>query len=260
MYKEFETRTSYNYLKEVIKSLKEPICILGGWAVFIHANNKFEKAQGRPYLGSRDIDLGFNIKEDLRKSTLSRAIAILTGKLNFKPLSFRMVKEIHTETEEEIKDEEIVPAHFTFPMYVDLIVDFIPEDFRKVFRFNPIDEPLLKIVFEKKEFIIVKEFGKNLLLPKPDLLLAMKANSLPNRDKEHKKIKDICDMFALAWYTELNLEEINLEKYVSEKNLKKCLESITPKDFEEASAQIGHDKEELKRVLTPLLEKNKIWS
>lgn len=255
MYKEFETRTSYNYLKEVIKNLKEPICMLGGWAVFIHANDKFEKAQGRPYLGSRDIDLGFNMKGDLRKSALFQTITILTDKLNFKPLSFRLVKEIHTETEEEIKDNEIVPAHFTFPMYVDLIVDFIPEDFRKVFGFNPIDEPLLKTVFEKKEFVIVKEFGKNLLLPKPEILLAMKANSLPNRDKEHKKIKDICDMFALAWYTELNIEEINLKKYVSEKNLEKCLEAIAPKDFEKASAQIGHDKAELKRVLALLLEK-----
>ncbi len=242
-------------MQEVIKNLNEPICILGGWAVFIHANSKFEKAQGRPYLGSRDIDLGFNMKGDLRKSALSQTIAILTEKLNFKPLSFRLVKEIHTETEEEIKDEEIVPAHFTFPMYVDLIVDFIPEDFGKVFKFNPIDEPLLRTVFEKKDFVIVKEFGKNLLLPKPELLLAMKANSLPNRDKEHKKIKDICDMFALAWYTDLNLEEINLKKYVSEKNLKKCLEAITPKDIEDASAQIGHGKEELKRILTLLLEK-----
>lgn len=255
MYKEFETRTSYNYLREIIKNLNEPICILGGWAVFIHANNRFEKAQGRPYLGSRDIDLGFNMKGGLRRSALSQTITILTDKLNFKPLSFRLVKEIHTETEEEIKGEEIVPAHFTFPMYVDLIVDFIPEDFRKVFGFNPIDEPLLRTVFEKKEFIVVKEFGKNLLLPKPEILLSMKASSLPNRDKDHKKIKDICDMFALAWYTGINIREINLEKYVSEKNLKKCLEAITPKDFEDASAQIGHGKEELKRVLTLLLKK-----
>jgi hypothetical protein len=50
MYKEFETKTSFKYLKEVINSLKEPICILGGWAVFFHVNKKFQEAQGRPYL------------------------------------------------------------------------------------------------------------------------------------------------------------------------------------------------------------------
>ena len=248
MYNEFETRTSYNYLKEVIKNLDEPICILGGWAIFFHVNKKFEKEKGRPYLGSRDIDLGFNVSGDLGQSALSQSIKTLKEKLNFKPLSFRFLKEIHIETEEEINDKT-VPAHFIFPMYVDLIVDSIPEDFRKVFGFNPIDEPLLKIVFDKKEFEIVKEFGRKLLLPKPELLLAMKANALSNRDKEHKKTKDICDMFALAWYSDINLEKINLAKYVTKDNLNKCLKSISDKDFEKAALQIGHKKEELKRIM-----------
>ena len=248
MYKEFETKTSYNYLKEVINSLDEPICILGGWAVFFHVNKKFEEAQGRPYLGSRDIDLGFNVNRDLTKSVLFRSIKILTEKLGFKPLSFRLVKEIHTETEEEVEDKT-VPAHFIFPMYVDLIVDTIPKDFKKVFGFSPIDEPLLKTVFEKKEFKIMKELGRKLLLPKPELLLAMKANSLPNRDKEHKKTKDICDMFALAWYSEINVKDIDLTKYTSRDNINECLKSISDEDFEKAALQIGHKKEELKRVI-----------
>lgn len=252
MYKEFETRTSYNYLKEVIKNLKEPICILGGWAVFFHANKNFEKAQGRPYLGSRDIDLGFNTS---KQSALAETISILKEKLNFRPLSFRLVKDIHTETEEEVKEGQIVPAHFLFPMYVDLIVDSIPKDFKKIFGFNPIDEPLLKFVFEKKEFIIIKEFEKKLLLPKPELLLAMKINSLPDRDKEHKKIKDICDVFALAWYTGINVKELNLTMYIPEKNLNNLMKSVTDDDFEKAAAQIGHDKEELKRVTSIICEK-----
>ena len=100
MYKEFETRTSYNYLKKVINSLAEPICILGGWAVFFHANSKFEKTQGRPYLGSRDIDLGFNVSKS--SDALSKTIMVLKDKLKFEPLSFRFVKDIHTETAEEI--------------------------------------------------------------------------------------------------------------------------------------------------------------
>lgn len=246
MYKEFETRTSYKYLKEVINNLKEPICILGGWAIFFHVNKQFEKAQGRPYLGSRDIDLGFNSQD-----TLKQTIATLTNKLKFKPLSFRLVKDIHTETEEEIKDGEIIPAHFIFPMYVDLIVDSISKDFKKTFGFDPIDEPLLKVVFEKKEYILLNEFNKKLLLPKPELLLAMKINSLPGRDKEHKRIKDICDIFALAWYTNLNPKEIKLI-YSNKNNLKKCLKSITDEDYNRTGIQIGHSAEDVKRVFESL--------
>jgi len=252
MYKEFETRTSYRYLKDVINSLKEPICILGGWAVFFHVNNRFEKAQGRPYLGSRDIDLGFNIG---KQSTLAQTIKTLVENLNFKPLSFRFVKEIHTETEEEINDGEIIPAHFIFPMCVDLIVDKVPKDFRKIFGFDPIDEPLLKFVFEKNGYILLTEFEKKLLLPKPELLLAMKINSLPCRDKEHKRIKDICDIFSLAWYTGLNVEKINLLKYVQKQNLKKCHQIINREDYSKAGIQIGHDAEEIKRVFDTILSK-----
>jgi hypothetical protein len=252
-YKEFETRTSYRYLKEVIHSLKEPICILGGWAVFFHVNRNFEKAQGRPYLGSRDIDLGFNISKDM--TALSQTIKILTEKLKFKPLSFRLVKEIHTKTEEEISDGALIPAHFIFPMYVDLIVDSIPKDFKSIFHFDPIDEPLLKLAFDKKEYTLLKEFDKKLLLPNPELLMAMKINSLPGRDKEHKRTKDICDLFTLAWYANLKLDEINLARYISRKNLKICLEILTDESFEKAALQIGHEREELKRLISFICER-----
>lgn len=255
MYKEFETRTSYNYLKHVINSLGEPICILGGWAVFFHANAKFQKAQGRPYLGSRDIDLGFHMEGDISKSTLKQTITILQKKLNFKPLSFRLMKEIHTETAEEINAGEIVPAHFIFPMYVDLIVDTIPKDFKKTFGFDPIDEPLLKTAFEKGEHTIVTEFKKKLLLPNPELLLAMKINSLPGRDKEHKRIKDICDIFALTWYTDVNINELDLSKYTSPKSIKTCLNLIADDDLAKAAAQLGHDKDEIRRIIEIVCKK-----
>jgi len=252
VYKDFETRASYRYLKEVIDNLAEPICILGGWAVFFLVNPRFQKAQGRPYIGSRDIDLGFNVHGDLKKSVLAQTIKVLTEQLNFNPLSFRLVKEIHTETEEEIKAGEIVPTHFTFPMYVDLIVDNIPEEFYEVFKFNPIDEPLLRFVFENDESVQMTEFDKKLLLPKPELILAMKIRSIPDRDKEHKRIKDICDIFALLWYSGIVPEKANISRYVSENDVKKCLQTITDADLEKSAVQLGHSREELKKVINLL--------
>lgn len=234
MYKEFETKTSFKYLKQVIDNLDEPICILGGWAVFFHVNKEFEKRQGRPYLGSRDIDLGFNLSDEL---VLKKAIEKLK-KLNFKPLSFRLFKEIHTETEEELKNGNKVPTHFIFPMYVDLIVNKITDDFNKKFGFNPIDEPLLNEVFEKNNFTIIKGFNKKLLLPNIETLIRMKINSLPNRDKEHKKIKDLCDVFALLWYTNINIKKINKVKLL-----------INEDDYYKVSLQLNHEKEEIKRIL-----------
>lgn len=200
MYEEFETRTSYKYLKQVIDCLQEPVCILGGWAVFFHVNKKFLKAQGRPYLGSRDIDVGFHIDKNantnaLQKSPLVQSIKILE-RLKFKSVSFRMYKDIHTETEEEIIEGKNTPSHYMFPMYVDLIVDNISRPLKEIIGFTPIDEPLLELAFSG-ESTLVKEFGKKLLLPSATLLLAMKINSLPQRQKDHKKTKDLCDIFSL---------------------------------------------------------------
>ncbi len=254
MYREFETRTSYHYLKTVIEALDEPVCILGGWAVFFHVNERFEKAQGRPYLGSRDIDLGFHMGSDLKNSALAKTIKTLTGKLKFKPQSFRLVKEIHTETEEELADSTKVPAHFIFPMYVDLIVDSIPSGFRHVFGFDPIDEPLLRLVFDKKQGRIMEEFDKKLLLPSNEALLAMKINSLPGRDKKHKRIKDMCDIFALTWYSGLNPSKVDLKVNLPKSSISKFSTALKKEDYFNAAVQLGHEAEEIKRILELILE------
>ena len=112
---------------------------------------------------------------------------------------------------------------------------------------------MLRFAFEKKEHIILKEFEKKLLLPKPEVILAMKINSLPNRDKEHKRIKDICDAFALAWYTDLNPGNVDLLQYLKKSSLKKCSQILTKEDYLKAGTQLGHDAQEIKRVFDILL-------
>jgi hypothetical protein len=261
MYAEFETRTSYKYLQKVIGALYEPICILGGWAVFLHVNKNFQKTQGRPYLGSRDIDLGFHFDEgatieQMKISALAKSINVLQTKLKFKPISFRLLKEIHTETEEEIAEGQTIPAHFIFPMYIDLLVDYIPPKFKDVFLFQPADEPLLRFAFEnKKHREELTQFKKKLLLPKPEVLLATKINALKHRDKEHKKVKDICDMFALLWYTKEKPHEFKkkVTELISEKKIKTSLSTITKADYQKASQQVNHSVEEIKRVIELLL-------
>lgn len=82
----------------------------------------------------------------------------------------------------------------------------------------------------------------------------MKINSLPNRDKEHKRIKDICDMFALAWYTKVNLEKIDLLQYLTKSSVKKCSQVLTNEDYIKAGTQLDHDAEDIKRVFDIILK------
>ncbi|MBI4439366.1 hypothetical protein HY638_00170 [Candidatus Woesearchaeota archaeon] len=261
MYPEFETRTSYKYLKQAILALEEPICILGGWAVFLHVNKNFQKAQGRPYLGSRDIDLGFHLNknatvEHMKNSALAKSLDILENKLKFKSVSFRLLKEIHTEKEEEIGEGKIIPAHFIFPMYVDVLVDNIPAKFKEVFRFQPADEPLLQFTFEGGKYREeLREFNKKLWLPKPELLLATKLNALKLRDKEHKKIKDLCDIFALLWYSNEKPQELcrKVVSFLPLKRIQNIILSIDESDYQKASVQLNHSPEEIKRLINLLM-------
>ena len=98
----------------------------------------------------------------------------------------------------------------------------------------------------------MKEFDKKLLFPTNEVLLAMKINNLPGRDKEHKKIKDICDIFALAWYSGLNPAKINLKRYISKSVIDKCSKTIKKEDYSKAAIQLGHSPEEVERILETL--------
>ncbi len=73
LYAKYETDTSFDYLEKIIKILEEPICILGGWGVYLTVNEKFKEDMGLNYLGSRDIDLGFHINPSLNEKELSRS-------------------------------------------------------------------------------------------------------------------------------------------------------------------------------------------
>ncbi|MDI6738022.1 MAG: hypothetical protein QME12_05930 [Nanoarchaeota archaeon] len=257
MYAAFETNTSYKYLKETIKALHEPICILGGWAVFFHVNRRFKEAQGREYLGSRDIDLGFHFNKNasarqIRQSSMAKALHVLQDKLKFKPISFRLFKEIHIETGKELENGEKVPLHLIFPMYVDPIVDFVPKQFKSVFHFVPIDEPLLRFVFENEaNRAVLEEFNKKLWLPKPEIIVAAKISAVRNRDKEHKKIKDICDIFALLWYAgeEPNVLCRKAAMFLAKSKIKESLSILNNEDYEKAAHQLGHGQEQIKSII-----------
>ena len=188
----------------------------------------------------------------MKKSPLAKSLYILENKLKFQSISFRLLKEIHTETEEEISEGKTIPAHFIFPMYVDLLVDNIPAKFKEVFHFQPADEPLLSFVFNDRKYREeIKEFGKILWLPKPELLLATKLNALSLRDKEHKKIKDLCDIFALLWYTKEKPQEIKKKviQFIKPKNIAKVIKGVTEEDYQKASFQLNHSPDEIKRVI-----------
>jgi hypothetical protein len=238
MYEPKEIELSKNYLKEVIESIDEPIVVLGGWAVYFLVNDKYRETTGRDYIGSRDIDLGFKMEEaNLDKTAFARSYKILIDDLGFTPQSFRLFKQIHAETGEVLTDNSAkdIPMYQIIQIYVDLIVNKIPKGFQDKFGFTPIDESLLDYVFKNENYRMeIREFERNIFVPNPLILLATKLRSYPNRDKDHKRIKDACDITALLMF---NSEEVDRDA---------LMELIGPDTIEQFKKK--HNKEEIGKV------------
>jgi hypothetical protein len=260
LYEPHEIRTSEEQLEKIFKQMSST-CLLGGWAVYYTVNKNFEEANGREYIGSRDIDIGFQIskewnEEQLRKSKFTAAIKTIEN-MGFRSVSFRLVKDFDLDTGKELTPEESAkrPLYQIFQLYIDPIVDYIHPKIKDVLGFVPIDEPLLSLVFQDKMYNIVTLFKKTTLLPKSHVLLAMKLNSAPNRDKENKRIKDITDIYALLWYSDIKLSQLKnqlFSVYPKEK-ARKIIQSFTEEDINKVSTAIGISTQEISRVLMELI-------
>ena len=241
MYEKYQTDLSWKYVQKITSELNKPATVIGGWAVYFLVKDKFKESYGKDYLGSKDLDLGYNLKseKDSLNSNLYKDISYLK-KIGFRILGFRLMQEFHTETKKKLGLEEAkkVPSHFIQHIYIDLIVNHIPKDFKNIFGFNPIDEPLLDLVYSGRYIKI-----SNFIIPTPEVMLAMKLNSVLGRDKEHKRVKDICDIFALLYCSNIKMNEF-YEIYNKNK-AKKILKEL---DVEDASNLLGIDKNIIKRI------------
>ena len=206
MYPKNETEQSFTYLKKVVESLDEPICLLGGWAVYLTLNKKYQAQFKKEYLGSRDVDLGFHIEEnatDFSKTAFRKAIIKLESE-GFREVNGRLLKPLDLSTGVELTPEQAAkkPQYEINNMYVDLLTDCIPEKLKKETKMSILDESFLYYVFSNpanREELI--GFGKKLWLPKPWLLLATKIKALPGRTKDHKRQKDIADIAGLLLFS-----------------------------------------------------------
>jgi hypothetical protein len=129
-----------------------------------------------------------------------------------------------------------------------------------VFGFKPPAESLLAPVFEDDrseplcEYVSWSPSNQKLIVP-PALLAAMKIRSLPDRDKSHKRVKDIADLHALLWYVK-DYGEMKTDalEYVSEADLGRLEESVDEPVFENAAQLLQIDQELISNSITRLLQ------
>ena len=262
LYEDHETEISKNVLSRVLAKVEEPACLLGGWAVYFAVNARYSQEHVKSYIGSKDIDLGFHFSgheeaESITQSACAKSILALK-QLGFTGVSSRLVQAYCRETRRALGLEEAqkVPLHNLFHLYVDPIVDKIPDAFQDMLGFQPIDEPLLAPVFEDGRYDEIDELGAKIMLPKPDVLLATKIVALSQREKDHKRHKDIADIYALLWYSGAALGALRdgVLRYVSAKIVKNALVNVSDEEYAIASDVLDVDTDLLKGVINTFID------
>lgn len=206
------TDISEQELRPLCQTVEPPACLLGGWAVHLHVNDGFRSEYGREYIGSRDVDLGFHVdpdwdRDELESVPVGRSVERVT-EAGYIPLSFRFVRHFNRDTGETLTAEEAqsLPSHQVFDLYLDMIPDTDDLDaFHEAFGFRPPSEPLLAHVFtddaaEPLTSVRSWDLPEEMRIVDPDLLAAMKIRSIPDRDRDQKRVKDVADLHALLWY------------------------------------------------------------
>lgn len=155
------------------------------------------------------------------------------------------------------QEAKFMPQHMVFPIYVDPIMPYAGNKVKKELGFVPLDEPLLRNVFKSNTYRKeTKEFGRKLLLPAPEILLATKLNSVLNRDKNHKKQKDICDIVSLCLFSGTETDKLikQSKKFVSEATLKKFRNANFENEIIHCSNTLGLERTTLKSILNMIKE------
>ena len=239
------TEISENELESIFGVVEPPVCLLGGWAVHFHVNEGFRREHGRDYIGSRDIDLGIHVDprwkvEDFENSPVEATLASVE-KLGYTKSRFGFVQNFHRETGDRISEEKATdrPLHEVFKVYVDVIPDTDElSNFRERYGFKPPAEPLLNPVFEEEVSVPLTEYTPldipaEVTLVPPELLAAMKIRSLPDRDKNHKRVKDVADLHALLWYTKkFDRMRDSVAQYVTGEDLERLQNAVGEELFE----------------------------
>ena len=242
------TELSEQELQAVFEAAEPPVCLLGGWAVHLHVTPRFRAEHGREYIGSRDIDIGVHVDtswtgETLPETPVGNSISAIED-LGYTKSRFGFVKNFLRDSQERISEDEASEhsMHEVFQVYVDVIPDTTELDgFRDVFGFKPPAEPLLAPVFEGDkgeqlaEYVSWSPPTEKLIVP-PELLAAMKIRSLPDRDKSHKRVKDIADLHALLWYvTDYSDMKTGALEYISDTDVEQFADTIDNSVFEDAA-------------------------
>jgi hypothetical protein len=266
-YSDEVTEFSESELQALLEVTSPPVCLLGGWAVHLHVTEAFEAENGREYIGSRDIDLGVHVEpmwdvETIQSNPVSDTLTAIESEMEYNRGRFGFYQYFHRMTKERLSDEaqSDYRQHELFRLDIDVLPSTEELDaFVEAFGFRPPADPLLDPVFTDGQFQVLNEFVEwnappEVRLAPRGILAAMKVRAFPDRDKSHKRLKDLADLHALLWYgSEFNELRSEVTEYLSDEDITQFTDAVTESEFSNAAGLIDVDATVLQQSIQRLL-------
>jgi len=186
MYDPLETDLSRKELAAIFRdSVGIPICLIGGWASYFYVNEKYKRAFGKEYMGSRDIDIFFSPKKEKDFSKVLKKRGFTKNGFHF-----RYEKIYDRENKVFVSPEQAKGKQLYNLIYIFLDL-FSNQKTRILGSWWDLEQ------LKKIRFVRIDEF----FVPDIDTLVALKCTAIFARDKADKESKDACDLYALIAYS-----------------------------------------------------------
>lgn len=260
------TRLSERELQSVFDFAVPPLCLLGGWAVHFHVNDGFQSTLGQPYIGSRDIDIGVEIDptwdtDTLCEQPVGQTYERIRDDMGYTPSRFGFVQHFHRESGTRLAevDAQDYAQHELFPVYIDLLSPTPDLDaFHSAFGFRPPDEPLLAHVFDANAAEPLSNHVEwaptDAQIVSAPVLAAMKVRAFPQRDKSHKRLKDLADLHGLLWYAdEYGTMVEQTSRFLESTDRDRFEDAVSTELYQGASALINEQPDTLTQSISQFI-------
>ncbi len=187
MYDPLETDLSQKELAAIFKeSAGIPICLIGGWASYFYVNEKYKRAFGKEYMGSRDIDIFFDPKKEKEFSKVVHKRGFTKNGL---PFRYEKIYDRESKTFVTPEEAKRKPLYDLIYIFLDLFSNEKTDLLGSWWDLEP---------FKRTSYFKVNDF----FLADIDTLIASKCTAIFARDKADKENKDACDLYALVAYSD----------------------------------------------------------
>jgi len=164
-------------------------------------NEDFLRATGREFLRSRDIDVFIDCRGDF-----PREFARAVKKIGFAPggYKFRYMLILDRDSMGKLDEREAMRKQTFELIYVFL--DVLGNEESDAIGVWP-NEIVGKMIDEKAMKVLAID-GRQVFVPREDLLLLLKIDSFLQRETKEKRMKDACDIYGLLFYSQAKILDV----------------------------------------------------